>query len=69
MSALDDLLTCLRFPSVSTDPKHRDDVRACADWLLAKLHSLGLDAALHETPGHPVLLAKNAHQPGRRRRR
>ena len=66
MSALDDLLTCLRFPSVSTDPKHRDDVRACADWLLAKLQSLGLDAALHETPGHPVLLAKNAHQPGRR---
>jgi len=66
MSALDDLLTCLRFPSVSTDPKHRGDVRACAEWLLAKLRSLGLDAALHETPGHPVLLARNVHRPGRR---
>ncbi len=33
---LDDLLTVLRFPSVSTDPKHKPDVRANADWLVNK---------------------------------
>ena len=63
---LDDLLTCLRFPSVSTDPTHRSDVRACAEWLLARLAQLGLEAQLHETPGHPVVLARNQHQAGRR---
>ncbi len=63
---LDHLLTCLRFPSVSTDSNRREDVRACADWLLAKMRDLGLSAELHETPGHPVLLAKNKHITGRR---
>lgn len=63
---LDDLLTLLRFPSVSTDPTRRGDVRACAEWLLARLSRLGLDAQLHETPGHPVVVARNQHQPGRR---
>ncbi len=66
MSALDDLLTCLRFPSVSTDSKHRSDVRACALWLQEKLKHLGFSTALHETPGHPILLAKNEHRPDRR---
>ncbi len=63
---LDDLLTLLRFPSVSTDPVRRDDVRACAQWLQNRLATLGLTTRLHETPGHPVLVAQNRHQPGRR---
>ncbi|TDU81038.1 acetylornithine deacetylase/succinyl-diaminopimelate desuccinylase-like protein [Prosthecobacter fusiformis] len=66
MSALDDLLTCLRFPSVSTDSRHNADTRACADWLVAKLTSMGLTTSLHETPGHPVIVAKNKHIAGRR---
>lgn len=66
MAALDDLLTCLRFPSVSTDSRHNADTRACAEWLVAKLTSMGLSTALHETPGHPVIVAKNRHIPGRR---
>ncbi|MES2736811.1 MAG: dipeptidase [Verrucomicrobiota bacterium] len=66
MSALDDLLTCLRFPSVSTDSRHNADTRACADWLVAKLTGMGLTTALHETPGHPVIVAKNKHIAGRR---
>lgn len=63
---LDDLLTCLRFPSVSTDSTRNSDVRACAEWLLAKVRGMGLSGDLHETPGHPVLLAKNKHVAGRR---
>lgn len=66
MPALDDLLTCLRFASVSTDSKHNDDTRACAQWLVAKLQGMGLTTQLHETPGHPVIVARNKHLAGRR---
>jgi acetylornithine deacetylase/succinyl-diaminopimelate desuccinylase-like protein len=63
---IDDLLTLLRFKSVSTKPEHRNDVRECADWLVAKLTRIGFSVELHETPGHPVVLARNVHKPGRR---
>jgi acetylornithine deacetylase/succinyl-diaminopimelate desuccinylase-like protein len=63
---LDDLLTVLRFPSVSTDPKHKPDVRANADWLVNKFRAIGLKPELHETPGHPIVIARNEHKPGRR---
>ncbi len=63
---LDDLLALLRFPSVSTKPEHNGDVQACADWLVSKLRSIGLGTELHPTPGHPVVIARNAHKPGRR---
>jgi acetylornithine deacetylase/succinyl-diaminopimelate desuccinylase-like protein len=66
MSALDDLLTCLRFASVSTDSKYHADTRACAEWLVSKLTGMGLTTTLHETPGHPVIVAKNKHLAGRR---
>lgn len=65
-SDLEQLFEFLRFPSISTDSRHVGDVRACAEWLVAKTQALGLSAELHETPGHPVVIAKNAHQPGRR---
>lgn len=63
---LENLFTLLRFPSVSTDSKHNDDTRRCAEWLITKLSGMGLTVALHETPGHPVIVAKNVHQEGRR---
>jgi acetylornithine deacetylase/succinyl-diaminopimelate desuccinylase-like protein len=63
---LETLFSFLRFPSVSTDSKHAGDVRACAEWLVAKLSGMGLATVLHDTPGHPVVVAKNAHVAGRR---
>lgn len=63
---LSDLFTVLRFPSISTSSAHRGDVRACANWLVKKIESLGLAVSLHETPGQPVIVARNKHQPGRR---
>lgn len=63
---LDELLTLLRFPSVSTDPNHNDDVRACANWLVTKLRSIGLCVELHETAKHPVIVARNQHVAGKR---
>jgi acetylornithine deacetylase/succinyl-diaminopimelate desuccinylase-like protein len=65
-SALADLFSFLQFPSISTDSRHAGDVRGCAAWLVAKLNAMGLTAAMHDTPGHPVVLAKTAHQPGKR---
>ena len=63
---LEDLFSFLRFPSVSTDSRHAQDVRACAEWLLAKLTAMGLTTELHETPKHPVVVARNPQVPGRR---
>jgi acetylornithine deacetylase/succinyl-diaminopimelate desuccinylase-like protein len=63
---LADLFSFLRYPSISTDSRHVGDVRACAGWLLAKLSAMGLAAELHETPGHPAVLARNVHVAGRR---
>jgi acetylornithine deacetylase/succinyl-diaminopimelate desuccinylase-like protein len=63
---LEDLFSFLRFPSISTDSQHAGDVRACAEWLVAKLTGMGLATALHETPQHPIVVARNAQLPGRR---
>ena len=48
----------LRFASVSAQPQHKKDLLACAEWLVAHCHNLGLDARLCETAGHPIVIAK-----------
>ena len=63
---LEDLFAFLRFPSISTDSNHNDDVRACADWIVQKLDGMGMDVQLHETPKHPIVLARNEHVEGRK---
>ncbi|NJR42018.1 MAG: dipeptidase [Akkermansiaceae bacterium] len=63
---LECLFSFLRFPSISTDSKHTGDVRACADWLVAKLSEMGLSTQLHETARHPVVVARNEHISSRR---
>jgi acetylornithine deacetylase/succinyl-diaminopimelate desuccinylase-like protein len=63
---LDELFSLLRFPSVSTDPERKGDVARCADWLVGKLRAFGLKTTLHPTAGHPIVIARNVHRPGRR---
>lgn len=63
---LDDLFDFLRFPSISTASEHAADVRACGEWLVNKLTEIGLNVELHETPKHPVVVARNKHQEGRK---
>src|ERR1700682_5318396 len=65
-SHLEDYYSFLRFPSVSTDAEYADKVTECAHWLVEKLNGIGLETKLVPTPGHPVVWAKNKHQPGRR---
>ena len=54
--ALDRLMELLRIPSVSTDPAYKDDCQTAADWLVADLQSLGVDAEKRATPGHPMVV-------------
>ena len=49
----------LRFPSISTDSNHKEDVRNCADFLMQKFTRMGLTPELHETPGHPIVVSRN----------
>ena len=55
----------LRIPSVSTKPEHKEDLRRCAQWLADKLSATGLKAQVRPTGGHPAVVAKNDHKPGR----
>lgn len=64
-TALSDLLTVLRFPSISTSSAHTGDLQNCADWIAAKLTAMGLTTAVHATPRHPVVVAKSPPVPGR----
>lgn len=63
---LEDLFSFLRFASISTDSNHAGDVRACAEWLIEKLNHMGLDTELHETPQHPIVVARNKHVAGKK---
>ncbi len=64
-AAVAELVEFLRFASVSTDPAYKQQTSDCADWLVRKLDGIGLQAERHETPGHPVIVARNAHRAGR----
>lgn len=55
-TSVDRLKTFLRIPSISTDPAYKDDCQSAADWLVADLESLGVDAEARPTPGHPMVV-------------
>ena len=51
-AATDRLLTFLRIPSISTDPAYKEACDKAADWLVADLASIGVEASKRPTPGH-----------------
>ncbi|MDG2015031.1 MAG: M20/M25/M40 family metallo-hydrolase, partial [Pirellulaceae bacterium] len=53
-----ELCDWLRLASVSTDSQFAGDVRAAADWLLARFQNLGFDSQIIETVGHPIVYAE-----------
>src|SRR5256714_853777 len=65
-SYLDDYYSFLRFASVSTDDQYKEKVNACAQWLVKKMQTIGLETQLVPTSGHPVVWARNKQQAGRR---
>lgn len=53
---LDELFELLRFPSVSADPKYKDDVLKTAQYVAQKLTEAGADQVeLCETAGYPIV--------------
>jgi acetylornithine deacetylase/succinyl-diaminopimelate desuccinylase-like protein len=55
---VDELCEYVRFPSVSAQPKHKPDLQACAEWLVAHCKKIGLQADLRPTKGNPIVVAK-----------
>jgi acetylornithine deacetylase/succinyl-diaminopimelate desuccinylase-like protein len=55
------LIDYVRRPSISA---HGTGMAEVADYLLARLHALGMDARLLATPGWPVVLGRRADVPG-----
>ncbi|MET4129722.1 M20/M25/M40 family metallo-hydrolase [Roseovarius sp. MBR-6] len=58
-NALDRLFQTVRLKSISTDPAYAGETRACAEWHSDDLASMGFVSEVRETPGHPIVLAKN----------
>jgi len=56
--AVDELCEYLRFPSVSAQPNHKQDLQACAEWVVQHCQSIGLETRLCPTEGNPVVIAK-----------
>jgi acetylornithine deacetylase/succinyl-diaminopimelate desuccinylase-like protein len=52
------LFALLRIASVSTDPAFKDQCRAAAEHVAADLKSIGFEAAVRPTAGHPVVVGK-----------
>ena len=67
--AIDELCEYVRFPSVSAQPQHRRDLRACAEWVVKHCRRIGLQARLCPTAGNPIVVARTpqAKPPGARR--
>ncbi len=55
--AIDRLKQFLAIPSVSTDPAFAMHAPRAADFVADALRNAGLDATIHATPGHPIVLA------------
>jgi acetylornithine deacetylase/succinyl-diaminopimelate desuccinylase-like protein len=55
----------LSIQSISAQPDHRPDMERCAQWLADQLNFAAMGVAVMPTKGHPVVVAKNKHRPGR----
>jgi acetylornithine deacetylase/succinyl-diaminopimelate desuccinylase-like protein len=55
---IEELLEYLRIPSVSTDPRHKDDVRRCSEFVVEQLEAAGLETESIETGGNPLVFAE-----------
>src|SRR5215831_21380843 len=52
------LAELVEIPSVSVEPKHREDVRRAAACAVALLGAMGATATIIETGGHPMVHGK-----------
>ena len=59
------LFDFLRIPSISTDAAYKEHCVSAAKFVAADLASIGFDASIRPTPGHPVVLAKSKNEVAR----
>jgi acetylornithine deacetylase/succinyl-diaminopimelate desuccinylase-like protein len=60
------LFALLRIASISTDPAYKDQCRAAAEHVAADLKSIGFEASVRATAGHPVVVGKSNSATGPR---
>src|SRR5262249_35425943 len=60
------LFEFLRIQSISTDPAYKDQCRAAAEHLARDLSTIGFDASVRATAGHPIVVGKNGAASGPR---
>ena len=58
--SLQRLFTLVGFKSISTDPAFKDECKKAADWIANELNGIGIDARVHETPGHPMVVGHDS---------
>src|ERR1035437_7122352 len=63
---LDELFDLLRFPSVSADPKYKQDILNTADFVAQKLCDAGADnVEICETAGNPIVYGEKITDPSK----
>ncbi len=63
--SLERLFDFLKIQSISTDPAYASNCRTAAEWLVTELKSMGIDASVRETEGHPMVVGhKTSAKPG-----
>lgn len=60
----DELFDLLRIPSVSAKSENNADTAKTAEWIRSSLENAGLKAAIHQTPGHPIVIGEWRGAPG-----
>lgn len=56
-ASLDRLFELVRLKSISTDPSYKAECRKAAEWLVRDLTTIGFDASIRDTAGHPMVVA------------
>ncbi|HEY7235858.1 MAG TPA: dipeptidase [Gemmatimonadaceae bacterium] len=53
-----ELFELLRIPSVSARSEHNGDTARAAEWVARSMRDAGLQATVHPTPGHPIVVGE-----------
>lgn len=63
MINLPEFFEFLSIPSISSEPKFKDEVRRCAHFVENKVKNLGFNTEFWETEGHPIIFASSPYIP------
>src|ERR1041385_46239 len=62
---IQELCDYVKFPSVSAQPAHKQDMEHAAKWLAERARAAGLESRLVPTAGNPVMVARTPRRAGR----